>query len=614
MKTESSSARIDAPDAPALAVDGGVTPADRVRADAIERARGQGDAHEAGVAPLSGPRAAQGGRAVSALSVVMLVLLGVLSYAGRLGGPFLFDDAQSIVDNPSLVPFDVLRALTPPRETPVAARPLVNLSFAVDAALHGLSPGAFHTTNLLVHLACALLAFAVLCRLFEASALPGWLGRWPALPAFLAAAAFCAHPLASEVVLYATQRSESLVALCYLGALWLLTREARSGARSWPWLLVLGVLGAASKEVFVTAPLVLLACDRAFYAGSLREALRRRPAFHAAAAASLVPVLLLQHGAPRSESVRLFELEYLSAQARIVPGYVWHALWPAQPVLDYGPLWPGQHAQAWAWLASPLMAALALCIWRWPRRGFVALWVCAILAPTSSVLSIHTELGAERRFYLPLLGIVAGLALLLCACAARRLQPRAAGWLLALGLLVSLGLAALTRQHALVYRDVRSYWQAAVAARPENARAHYNLAETLRREGAPEEAMRAFSQALALQPDYTDAHANLSGLLIARGALAEGLAHAERAAALAPGSPGVHYNLALACAFNGQLARALAELEITVRLEPRHWEAHRRLAQGYLAAGRREEAGREVGLLLARDPRDQGALRVAAQL
>jgi protein O-mannosyl-transferase len=573
------------------------------------------------------------------LCTLALIAIGLVTYAGRLDGPFIFDDEQSIVSNPTLWPFELARALRPPYETPVAARPLVNLSFAIDRALHGLSPHAFHATNLALHILCTLVAFAALCRLFSAPAprsthpahenhthneVPAGarslLRKHPELSAFVAAAAFCAHPMASEIVLYTTQRSEALVALCYLGALWLLLRAADGGRAQWPWalpLLALGALGAAAKEVFVTAPLVLLACDRAFLAGSLRAALRARGALHAALAASLVPILLLQQGAPRSESVRLLERDYLLAQLRIVPGYFAHALWPAQPVLDYGPLWPSAAVSGTEMLGLALACVLLLGIAVWtvrdPRRGFFALWTFAILAPSSSVLSIHTEIGAERRFYLPLIGVLAALVALACAFLDRSLHAcsaRARVAFFGAGLAAVALLMAATRQHALDYRDARTFWQAAIRSRPDNARAHYNLSETLRREGEPAAAIASLRRALALQEAYPDAHINLSGLLIAAGARAEGLTHSERGAALAPESPEAHYNLAMAYALNGLAERALTELETTLRLRPQHSDARRRLTQGYLSLGHAARAREHARALLRQVPDDPLAQHV----
>ena len=42
-----------------------------------------------------------------------------------------------------------------------------------------------------------------------------------------------------------------------------------------------------------------------------------------------------------------------------------------------------------------------------PRLGFLGVWFFLTLAPTSSILPIATEVGAERRMYLPLMALVA---------------------------------------------------------------------------------------------------------------------------------------------------------------------------------------------------------------
>ncbi|MET0389347.1 MAG: hypothetical protein ABW321_25460, partial [Polyangiales bacterium] len=464
------------------------------------------------------------------------------------------------------------------------------------------------------------IGFATARRLLQAPGVPRKVAARAGWLAGLGALLFGVHPMAAEVVLYTSQRTESLVALWYLATLWLLTREAGEGARCWPWVLCASALGVVSKEVYVTAPWVVWCCDRAFYAGSFRAALTRRGRFYAALCLPLVLIPVLQLGDPRQDSTRFFELDYLVAQARIVPGYLLTALWPARPALDYGQLWPQDASGAAGWIAvSVLLAAVSgIAGWCWPRRGFVGVWVCAILVPTSSLVSIHTEVGADRRFYLPLLGVmvalvvavhVGGSALERAAADGGRLVARwSSGVILAAAVLLALH----TRQHAASFASVRAFWQAAVAARPDCARAHYNLAETLRREADLPGALMSFARAADLQPRYADAHVNLAGLLITRGSLREGLRHAERGAALAPSSPNAHYNLALARALNGLRDPALSELETTVRLQPAHLEARRKLAQAYLHVGQIQAARAQALTLQAYLPTDPTAARILA--
>jgi tetratricopeptide (TPR) repeat protein len=577
------------------------------------------------------PRSLSSMRGLSLAYVVTLLLAALSVYGERLSGPFIFDDVQSVVDNDTLQGFR--SALQPPRETPVAGRPLANLTLALDYALHGPSPEAFHATNLLLHIACVLLAFLTLRQLLAAIpaasplSWPSWLQEHASEHAFLACLAFCVHPMTLELVLYVSQRTETLAGALYLAATLLLTAAGQCGGRSWVVALLfalIGVLGVCAKEVFVTAPVVLLCCDRAFYAGSLRAALHKRGLYYAALALCWIPAGLLQLHGPRSDSVHLWSLDYVLTQARIVPGYFEHALWPLQlPTLDYGQLWPQRIAQGWPWLvlSSAGVITFTALAWRTPRSGFVFCWALLILAPSSSLLSIHTEIGAERRFYLPLLGVLAGVCIALSALLWRALRQKSVQLQVlgqraafAAGLVVCALLSLQTRSYAEDFHSLRAFWTAAVRGRPENARAHYNLAETLRREGDVPGAIASFRAALQAQESYADAHSNLAGLLMATGALAEGLAHAERGVDLALSSPTAHYNLALACALNGQLERAVTELEVTLRLQPDHWAARRKLAQAYVTLGRPRAARDHARLLLAHAPDDTVATRVLAEI
>lgn len=565
----------------------------------------------------------QTARSASARTTLLMLCLAVLAflpYQGRLGGPFVFDDEDAIVQNTSLTSLE--SALSPPRETPVAGRPLVNLSLAVDYAVHGLDPSGFHRTNLLLHGCCVLLAFAVVRRLLRTRSMPGWVSERAEAHAFLAAALFCVHPMTIELVLYTSQRTESVMAACYLGALWLLLRDTPQ-RQSWPWALLVSLLGICAKEVYATAPLVLLAFDRAFLHGSARAALRSRAKFYAALASCWVPALLLQLTGPRSDSVQLFSWDYALTQARIVPEYLMRATWPGQPVLDYGQLWPQSFADAWPALAITSLAAIGglTLAWRRPRIGFIAVWVLLILAPSSSILSVHTEIGADRRFYLPLIGVLvcwvlAASALLtrLLALASSTTQTHTRRLGFALCLVLVLVIAGTTRSYATDFRSVEAFWRAAVQARPQNARAHYNLAETWRRNGQLDKAIASFEAALDRQDSYADAHTNLAGLLLARGQLADGLFHARRGAELARTSSAAHFNLALACALNGQTACVVRELKWTLRLQPGHWDAHRKLAQTYLATGQTDQASEQARLVLAHSPADPLAQHVLSQL
>jgi hypothetical protein len=83
----------------------------------------------------------------------------------QLSGPFLFDDDLAIVRNLTLRTWwNLPRIFSPQRELPVAGRPLVNLSFALNYAFGGLNVRGYHVVNLGIHIACALVIFALVRR------------------------------------------------------------------------------------------------------------------------------------------------------------------------------------------------------------------------------------------------------------------------------------------------------------------------------------------------------------------------------------------------------------------------------------------------------------------
>ena len=74
----------------------------------------------------------------------------------------------------------------------------------------------YHAANLAVHLACALLLFGTLRRIFAAPVLAPRYSAVARRLAFACSLLWLVYPLTGEVVNYVSQRTESLMAFCYL--------------------------------------------------------------------------------------------------------------------------------------------------------------------------------------------------------------------------------------------------------------------------------------------------------------------------------------------------------------------------------------------------------------
>ena len=113
------------------------------------------------------------------LRLGLIAVAGALAYANSLAGPFILDDMPTIVDNQSIRSLSALgTVLSPPHGLPVAGRPIVNLSFAVNYAIGGVDVFGYHVVNVIVHLLCAVALFGIrqLDARFRGPALAGRCG------------------------------------------------------------------------------------------------------------------------------------------------------------------------------------------------------------------------------------------------------------------------------------------------------------------------------------------------------------------------------------------------------------------------------------------------------
>ena len=96
------------------------------------------------------------------LAPVLLVAAIILAYANALRAPFLFDDADAVLNNPTIRSLASLDVLRPPVDgSTTTGRPIVNLSFALNYAVSGENVWSYHTLNLAIHAAAALLLFGL---------------------------------------------------------------------------------------------------------------------------------------------------------------------------------------------------------------------------------------------------------------------------------------------------------------------------------------------------------------------------------------------------------------------------------------------------------------------
>jgi tetratricopeptide (TPR) repeat protein len=477
----------------------------------------------------------QSDRSSRALLVGLVLLAAVVPYLDSLQVPWHFDDHVAILQNP--------RVATPanwPLLLRYEYRPLLQLTFALNHYFGGTEVLGFHWINIALHAVNAILLMLLilaLLRLVERRPPSRTDWHWAALTAAL----FAANPLHSEAVTYISARSESLAAAFYLGALLIALRALHSPPKSWCALLaiaavlVLQVLGLASKETAVTLLPVLLVATWLFRPETLAALRRRAGVLLPAATAGLL--LLGGWGVARVREywqfgIPLSLLDYWRTEIVCVFLYARKLALPI--ALNVDP--DVRLVRSWVdprFLLALIGLILAL-IFLWRRRrsnpmlALAGFWFLIALLPPALVPL--KDVLAEHRAYLP---GVAGALLITTALRSlwRGLSvPAATLW----SLVMAFGLMTWERNRD--YQSEIRLWTDTAGKSPLKSRPRMNRGVAYLRAGDPRQAEADFEAALRLNPTDVDALVNLGLLRWQKGEKSSAIELIQRALTVKPDS------------------------------------------------------------------------------
>lgn len=311
--------------------------------------------------------------------LAVVCVLTMAQYAPLRDAPFVYEDSHA------------LRAIASPLMWAVPGRTLTTASYLWSAG-SPVDPGAFHLGNLAIHLANGLLVYAIGVIV---------VGGWPAI---LAASTFLVHPLSSEAVAYVSGRSDLLVTLCLLLAVW---ATLLRGSAWWRGpLVVLALAGAAtSKELgIVGIPLVVVTLwlwRPSSLTAAMAPLLLVLGVAIGSAWASVATWVTLENGAGGS-SLAWTELvvRQLAALTRLLALVVW----PVGFSVDHDMLALGEGWRVAGVAVAMLAAVVVVTAWRrCPAVAFSVGWVALSVGPR---MVVHTsEWINEHQMYVAMAGL-----------------------------------------------------------------------------------------------------------------------------------------------------------------------------------------------------------------
>ena len=450
------------------------------------------------------------------IRLLLLCALAALVYVGAVPSGFVLDDTLAVETSPVVVgDVSALEAFSrdfwgrTADNTIGTYRPVVVLSFVLDARLGGGRAWLFHLTNVLWHLAAVVALYRV------------WRSQAGTETAWWAAALFSVLAAPAEAVQSIVGRADILAAL--FGLLGYAAHRT-AGARGVGGALLCYALALGSKESAIVYPLLWCLLE-VLRTGSWRVLPWGRlggyvgvTGLYLGARWNAVGTLLGARigdmtnplvSAPWPQRVlgaaEIFWSRYLGGIANPMQRlYLCSA--PA-----CGPVGV-ESAGAWLGLGA-LVLLLVLTVLLWRRAPVVSAglcWFLLLFLPGSNLLVVGPSLYGERLLYAPLMGAVLALMYAASRVAARLPRP-AMVW----GLVVAVGtgnaLAVQWRHQD--WRDEESLFLSALEVEPGSALLQTNAAQVWLKRGRAVEAEQCARRAVELDPGYAKAHGVLAASL-----------------------------------------------------------------------------------------------------
>jgi tetratricopeptide (TPR) repeat protein len=596
----------------------------------------------------------------------LLLILGLLVaaiYANTMGAPFYFDDSYNIRDNRHirLAQLTLEGLLKAGFDSPIASRPVANISFGLNYYFGGNAVFGYHLVNVAIHMITGLLLFLFVQTTLtlrwktggdasgpaaDSAPAHGWHALDPTSVSFWTAALWLVHPVQTQSVTYIVQRMNSLAVLFFMLSLWLYVRgrmaqlrrsnaARHSAIQPYAWFagsLIGGLLALGSKEIAGTLPFFILLYEWYFFQDLNGSWLKRNAIYGVPILLLFFLILFMYLGSHPFDSImqtyaaRDFTPgQRVLTEFRVVIFYLGLLIWPHPSRLNL------EHDFALSTsLFDPVTTVIALVavvgmlglgIYLARRQrilSFCILWFLGNLAIESSVIGL--ELVFEHRLYMPSMLLILAAVLLFCRyIRSRRLQA------ILLGVVVMVS-AWGTFERNTVWQDELALFSDCVKKSPNKARARNALGGALFDQDRVQEAIAQYTESIRLDPDYASAHYNLAIALAEKGDAAGAIRHYREALRITPEDPSVHTNLGIELYQQGKVDEAMEHYTTALKIDPDFENAHIQLGIALTRIGKIPDAVQHYTEVLRINPASaeaqnnlgniylkQGQLKEAAQ-
>ena len=499
-------------------------------------------------------------------------------------------------------------------EKSAKARPVGNVSFALNYYFHQYELGGYHVVNIIIHILSGIVLYAFL-RITLSLPAAKLNENQAYIISFFAALLWLVHPLQTQSVTYIVQRLNSLAALFYLLSLWfyLRGRLAQEKQKKWPWFACGGLawmLALGCKQNAATLPFFVFLYEWYFFQDCSADWLKRNLKYLILLVFLFALVALMYIGLKPAEKMAsigdysLKEFTFLQrvlTQPRVVIYYLSLIFFP-QPGrlnLDYDfPLSDSLINPVTTLLSIVGIISLLVLAFYLAKRerliSFCILWFLGNLVIESSIIPLAVIF--EHRNYLPSMMV----CLIPVLLAFRYVNIN---WL-RIGLLcgIVLVLAIWTYQRNRVWESHLTLWTDVVKKSPNKERPHSSLALALANIGDLDKAIEHYKKALQVSSKYPQTRNNLGAALAKQGKFDEAIEQYREALQLNPAYVEVLSNLGLALKNQGKNQEAIAQYQKALAIDPGFVKAYKNMGDALVDLDKTDEAIAQYRTALRIDP------------
>ena len=531
-------------------------------------------------------------------TVVLFFAAAFLAYGQSLQNEFVhFDDNYLVFENPAV------QTVTPASlkfifssYDPELYIPLTFLSYQIDHLIGGLNPTIFHLTSLILHIFNALLVAWIVLRLYKR----GWI-------AILLGLLFLVHPLNTETVAWVSGRKDVLSAFFFLLSLSTYLQCKKMGSRKWFMGSIFAfALGLLAKVMVATLPFVLLLIDWRNGRKINKEALIEKVPYFLLSAVFIVIALNGKQSVLADSPLILSILMAFKSSAFYLQKFVLPT--------DLSVLYPYTEPITFASpdFFVPLLiifgiALIAIASLKRTREISFGLLVALItLAPTFTNYAKAGDVyfASDRYFYLPMIGIILILALVLATFSGSNSRRATMTYSLTC-VLLTIAIFG-TWQRSLVWNNTETLFSNVLTTYPnshiahtkigalladkgkitqakeryetslairENERALYNIGIIYIQENRLYEALEVNRKAVELNPHYAPAHTNAGFLEWKLHNTEQAIFHFEEAIAYDPFAIDARVNLAVLLTKEGEFDRVRKLINEVLAIDPTNKDA-----------------------------------------